>query len=127
MYEQADKAFKEMLDISTDIDKAVLFSGDTVLASNFPESLNLTMIAKARQLAGLGDARATDMKSAPLTQLVIDAGGQGMVFFAREPKADGLGVLAIGKKDSRIGLVFYDMKTCMRDAQEEEEEVEGEA
>lgn len=124
LYESADKAFKEMLDISTDIDKAVLYAGETVVASNFPESLNAAMIAKGQQLAAMGDARAADMKSAPLTQLVIDAGCAGMVFFAREPKADGLAVLATGKKDSRIGLVFYDMKTCMRDAQETQEDVE---
>jgi len=127
LYEKADKAFKEMLDISTDIDKAILYAGQAVLASNFPDSLNGAMIAKGTQLAGMGDARATDMKAAPLTQLVVDAGCAGMVFFAREPKADGLAVLATGKKDSRIGLVFYDMKTCMRDAQEEDEEPEAEA
>jgi hypothetical protein len=32
-----------------------------------------------------------------------------------------MGVLATGKKDSRVGLVFYDMKTCIRDAQETED------
>ena len=127
LYESADKAFKEMLDISTDIDKAILYAGEAVVASNFPESLNAVMIAKGQQLAAMGDTRATDMKSAPLTQLVVDAGCAGMVFFVREPKAEGLAVLATGKKDSRIGLVFYDMKTCMRDAQEVEEEAEAEA
>ncbi len=127
LYESADKAFKEMLDISTDIDKAILYTGQTVIASNFPESLNAVMIAKGQQLAAMGDARATDVKSAPLTQLVVDAGCAGMVFFAREAAADGLAVLTTGKKDSRIGLVFYDMKTCMRDAREQAEEPEAEA
>lgn len=127
MYEGAEKAFKEMLDISTDIDKAILYSGDTVLASSFPESMNALMMAKGAQLAGMGDARAADARTAPLTQLVVDVGGEGMVFFAREPKPDGLAVLATGKKSSRVGLVFYDMKTCMRDAREKVEEPEAEA
>ncbi len=75
-------------------------------------------------MAALGATRAADMGSSPLTQLVVES-GTGSVFLVREAREDGLAVLATGKKDSRIGLVFYDMKTCIRDAQEEvEPEVE---
>ena len=124
MKEQAEKAFQEMMDISTDLDKAVLFAGEAVVVSDFPQSLQAAMVAKAKELASLGNQRATDMKSAPLTQLVVESAG-GSVFLVMEAKADGMGILATGKKDSRIGLVFYDMKTCIRDAQETEE-AEGE-
>lgn len=120
MEEQAEKALKEMLDISTDIHRAMLFSGDQVLASNFPESLHPAMLAKAGELASLGAQRAADMGSSPLTQLVVESGG-GTVFLVREAQDAGMAVLATCKKDSRIGLVFYDMKTCIRDAQEEPE------
>jgi predicted regulator of Ras-like GTPase activity (Roadblock/LC7/MglB family) len=115
MKEQAQDAFKEMLEISTDLDKAVLYSGDAVLVSNFPESLQATMVAKAKELEALGAQQGGDMGPAPLTQLMVETGG-GMVFLVREPAAGGLALLATGVKDSRIGLVFYDMKTCMRDA-----------
>ena len=54
----------------TDIDKAILYAGETVVASNFPESLNAVMIAKGQQLAAMGDARAADMKR---RALVIDS------------------------------------------------------
>jgi len=118
--EQAEKAFAEMLEISTDMDKAVLFAGDEVVVSNFPESLQGTMVKKAHELAKAGAARAADMGSAPLTQLVAESGG-GMVFLVQEPESAGMGILATAKKDSRIGLVFYDMKTCIRDAQEIDE------
>ncbi|MCZ7662211.1 MAG: hypothetical protein M5U22_04380 [Thermoleophilia bacterium] len=121
MKDQAEKAFKEMLDISTDIDKAILFRGDEVIVSNFPESLKATMVGKAGELAALGAARATDMGSSPLTQLVAETSG-GSVFLVREAAEGGLSLLATGKKDSRIGLVFYDMKTCIRDAQETSDE-----
>lgn len=120
MKEQAEKAFKEMLEISTDVDKAVLFAGDEVVVSNFPESLQATMVKKAHELAAAGAGRAADMGSSPLTQMVVESTG-GMVFLVREPEDGGMGVLATAKKDSRIGLVFYDMKTCIRDAQEEED------
>jgi predicted regulator of Ras-like GTPase activity (Roadblock/LC7/MglB family) len=118
MSEQGDKAFQEMLDISTDIDKAVLFKGNEIIVTNFPESVRQDMVVKAQELAGLGDQRAKDMGSSPLTQLMVET-GTGSVFLVREAKEDGVGVLATGKKDSRVGLVFYDMKTCMRDAQDE--------
>lgn len=116
MKEQAEKAFKEMLEISTDVDRAVLFAGDEVLVSNFSESLQGTMVKKAHELAAAA-GRAADMGSAPLTQMVVESTG-GMVFLVREPEDGGLGILGTAKKDSRIGLVFYDMKTCIRDAQE---------
>ncbi|MHB9114088.1 MAG: roadblock/LC7 domain-containing protein [Thermoleophilia bacterium] len=120
MKEQADKAFKEMLEISTDVDKAVLFAGEEVVVSNFSESLQGTMVKKAHELAAAGAGRAVDMGSAPLTQMVVETKG-GMVFLVREPEDGGMAILATAKKDSRIGLVFYDMKTCIRDAQESDE------
>jgi predicted regulator of Ras-like GTPase activity (Roadblock/LC7/MglB family) len=120
MKEQADKAFQEMLDISTDLDKAILFRGDEVIVSNFPESLQASMVAKAKELAALGEQQGKDMGGSPLTQLVVET-GTGSVFVVREATEGGMGVLATGKKDSRVGLVFYDMKTCIRDAQETEE------
>ncbi len=125
MKEQAEKAFQEMLDISTDLDKAVLFAGDQVLVSNFPLTLQAVMVAKAKQLAALGNQRASDMGSSPLTQMVVE-GAAGSVFLVTEAKEDGMSILATGREDSRIGLVFYDMKTCIRDAQEVVEP-EGEA
>jgi len=118
--EQADKAFKEMLEISTDVDKAVLFAGEEVVVSNFSESLQGTMVKKAHELAAAGAGRAVDMGSAPLTQMVVETKG-GMVFLVREPEDGGMAILATAKKDSRIGLVFYDMKTCIRDAQESDD------
>lgn len=117
MKEQAEKALQEMLDISTDIHRAMLFLGEEVLASSFPESLHPAMLVKAGELASLGAQRAADMGSSPLTQLVVESGG-GTVFLVREAQDTGMVVLATCKKDSRIGLVFYDMKTCIRDAQE---------
>lgn len=124
MKERAEKAFKEMLEISTDVDKAVLFMGDEVVVSNFSESLQPTMVRKARELSAAGAASAANMGSAPLTQLVIESPA-GTVFLVQEAKDGGMGMLATAKKDSRIGLVFYDMKTCIRDTQEVYEEPNG--
>jgi hypothetical protein len=41
-----------------------------------------------------------------------------MVFLAREIEPEGMAILATGRKNSRVGLVLYDLKTCLRDARE---------
>jgi len=117
MMEEVQSAFEEMLDISTDIDKAVLFSSVGILASNMPEETQSTAVAQAEELLRLGQLRAQEMGSQPLTQLVIDTPA-GYVFLARENATDGMTIMATGKRGSRVGLVLYDLRTCMRDARE---------
>jgi predicted regulator of Ras-like GTPase activity (Roadblock/LC7/MglB family) len=113
--EEVQAAFGEMMDISTDIDKAVIFSRDEVLASNMGEEAQKTAIKQAHELIRLAEARAAEMGSQPFTQLAVDTGA-GHVFLSRELGSDGLTVIATGKKGSRVGLALYDLKTCLRDA-----------
>jgi predicted regulator of Ras-like GTPase activity (Roadblock/LC7/MglB family) len=117
MKQEVALAFEEMMDISTDIDKAVLFDADGVLASNMPEEAQVLALAQGKELLSLAEARAGEMSSQPFTQLVIETVG-GYVFLARESGAEGMSLLATGKKGSRVGLVLYDLKTCIRDARE---------
>jgi predicted regulator of Ras-like GTPase activity (Roadblock/LC7/MglB family) len=128
MKEEVQAAFSEMLDISTDIDKAVLFSPGEILASNMAPEAQDAAVAQGQELIKLGDLRANEMGSQPLTQLVVEA-SSGMVFLARETAEDGMAILATGRKSSRVGLVLYDLKTCLRDAREalspESTEVQG--
>ena len=115
--EEVQSAFKEMLDVSTDIDKAVLFSSAGILASNIPEETQATAVAQAEELLRLGQLRAQEMGPQPLTQLVVETPA-GYVFLARESAAEGMIVMATGKRGSRVGLVLYDLRTCMRDVRE---------
>ena len=117
MKEEVQAAFAEMLDISTDIDKAVLFGPSGVLASNMAEEAQTVAVAQAGEIVRLGEARAVEMGSQPFTQLVVET-PSGYLFFAREVLADGMAMLATGKRGSRVGLVLYDLRTCMRDARE---------
>jgi len=117
MKREVDAAFAEMLDISTDIDKAVLFGSAGILTSNMTEESRTAAVAHAEELTRLGEENAAKMGSQPLTQLVVETPA-GFVFLAREIIADGMTVLATGKKGSRVGLVLYDLKTCLRDARE---------
>ncbi len=117
MKQEIEAAFGEMLDISTDIDKAVVFGPEGVLASNMSEPALSATVAQATVLVGLGQASAEKMGSQPLTQMVVEAPA-GLVFLVREIAADGMTAVATGKKGSRIGLALYDLKTCLRDARE---------
>ncbi len=117
MKQEVEAAFAEMLDISTDIDKAVLLGPGGILAANMSEEAQATAIAQVEEFARLGDARAAEMGSQPLTQLVVETPA-GLVFYARETGSEGMSILATGKKGSRVGLVLYDLRTCMRDAHE---------
>ena len=117
MKQEIEAAFAEMLDISTDIDKAVVFGPDGVIASNMGEPAQSATVEQAKELVQLGQQSAEKMGSQPLTQLVVDASA-GLVFLVRELAADGMTAVATGKKGSRVGLALYDLKTCLRDARE---------
>ena len=117
MKQEIEAAFAEMLDISTDIDKAVVFGPEGVVTTNMSEPALSTTVAQAEELVRLGQQSAEKMGSQPLTQLVVEAPA-GLVFLVRELAADGMTAVATGKKGSRVGLALYDLKTCLRDARE---------
>jgi predicted regulator of Ras-like GTPase activity (Roadblock/LC7/MglB family) len=112
-----ETAFQEMLDISSDIDKALLFALEGVVASNMNAEAQPIAVAQAQELLRLAGLRAADMGSQPMTQMVIETSA-GFVFLVREAQTDGLVIIATGKKGSRVGLALYDLKTCVRDARE---------
>ena len=115
MKEEVQAAFEEMMDISTDIDKAVVFGEKDVLASNLEGQALAKALDQARQLMRLAETRALEMGSQPFTQLAIDTGA-GHVFLSRDAGTEPLAIMATGKKGSRVGLALYDLKTCLRDA-----------
>jgi len=113
--QEVEAAFEEMMDISTDIDKAVIFGPAGILATNMSDAAAKAATDQAQELVRLGELRAGEMGSQPFTQLVVETPA-GYVFLARELGAGGLTMLATGKKGSRVGLALYDLKTCLRDA-----------
>jgi predicted regulator of Ras-like GTPase activity (Roadblock/LC7/MglB family) len=117
MKQEMEAAFAEMLDISTDIDKAVVFGPSGVVATNVSEPALSATVAQAEEQVRLGQQSAEKAGSQPLTQMVVETSA-GLVFLVRELAADGLTAAATGKKGSRVGLALYDLKTCLRDARE---------
>jgi predicted regulator of Ras-like GTPase activity (Roadblock/LC7/MglB family) len=115
--QEVEAAFAEMLDISTDIDKAVIFGPEGVVAGNLSEPAQSAIVAQAEVLVRLGQESAEKSGSQPLTQMVVETPA-GLVFLVKELAADGMTAVATGKKGSRVGLALYDLKTCLRDARE---------
>jgi predicted regulator of Ras-like GTPase activity (Roadblock/LC7/MglB family) len=114
----ARQALDDLTEISSQIEAAVLFDADGAVAA-----ATLADEARARELAQTAAellGRASELKTGPaatLTQLEISTGG-GSVFLV----ADGeRRIVATTTAQPTVGLVFYDLKSCLRNVAQEEE------
>jgi predicted regulator of Ras-like GTPase activity (Roadblock/LC7/MglB family) len=109
----AAKALADLVEISSQIESAVLAGGDgTVLASTLPDEERPQAIAReARELL----QKAAGAAGQP-TQVEV-AFHEGCVFVVSDGERL---VAAVTGRDPTAGLVFYDLKTCLRLAGEQE-------
>ena len=114
---EAAQALADLTEISSQIEAAVLAdSGGSVLASSFSESEEaaglaraaVELLAAAEEEGGGGDR---------LVQ-VQAAASEGSLFVVRDERSV---VAAVTNADPTVGLVFYDLKTCLRLVGEEPE------
>jgi predicted regulator of Ras-like GTPase activity (Roadblock/LC7/MglB family) len=109
----AAKALADLVEISSQIEMAVLADGDgAVLASTLPDEERSQAIAReARELL----QEAAGAAGQP-TQVQV-AFHEGCVFVVTDGERL---VAAVTARDPTAGLVFYDLKTCLRLAGEQE-------
>lgn len=108
----AQHALSDLTEISSQIEAAVVFDDKgKVVGSTLPEA-----DAFARSAAELFTA-AEEVRTgdSPLTQLEIST-GDGSVFLVRDGK---LTIAATTGPAPTVGLVFYDLKSCLRGLGEE--------
>ena len=106
---ESAQALADLTEVSSQIESAVLADAKgNVLASTFPGAKGervaeaaLTLLATSESVAG---ERAT------LTQLVAET-NEGAVFVVRER---GRVVVAVTASEPTTGLIFYDLRTCLR-------------
>lgn len=115
----AATALADLIEISTQIETAVLVDATgNVAASNLADRAQAD--ALARQARELLSAAEEDLGGADgrerLVQLQV-AIPEGCVFVVRD---DERVVAAVTVPDPTVGLVFYDLKTCLRHAAGEE-------
>jgi predicted regulator of Ras-like GTPase activity (Roadblock/LC7/MglB family) len=115
----AAQALADLTEISAQIEAAVLAEHDgTVVASTLTDEAAAKSFAESA--AELLSA-AEDVRTEPGSELLVQVEGaalDGSVFVAKD---DRHLVAAVTKPRPTVGLVFYDLKTCLRMLEREEE------
>jgi len=108
------QAIADLTEISSQIESVVLLDGKGAVAgSTFADDAAATRFAEASQ-ALLDAAEALREGGEPLTQLEAET-PEGSVFVLRE--GDRL-IAATTVPDPTVGLVFYDLKSALRAAED---------
>jgi predicted regulator of Ras-like GTPase activity (Roadblock/LC7/MglB family) len=115
----AAQSLADLTEISAQIEAAVLADHDgSVVASTLLDDAAAKSFAEAAaELLAAADQVRTEPGSDPLVQ-VEGAAVDGSVFVAKD---DRHLVAAVTKPRPTVGLVFYDLKTCLRMLEREEE------
>ena len=108
----AAEALADLTELSAQIrDAAIVRAEGEVVASTFPDDDRARRFADlARRLAGEAEATGAARGLAPLAQLEA-ATVDGSVFLVR---GDGRLIAATTQPEPTVGLVFYDLKHCLR-------------
>jgi predicted regulator of Ras-like GTPase activity (Roadblock/LC7/MglB family) len=115
----AAQALADLTEISSQIEAAVLAGADgSVVASTFREPSRGDELARAavELVSAADEARGAGDSGAGLVQLQA-ATQRGSVFVVRD---DRHVVAALTGAKPTVGLVFYDLKTCLRMLESEE-------
>jgi predicted regulator of Ras-like GTPase activity (Roadblock/LC7/MglB family) len=111
----AAQALADLTEISSQIEAAILAEGGSVSASTFAdEKRGEAVAAAAADLVQAADEARSDDRLVQLQAALPD----GSVFVVRD---DERLAVAVTGADPTVGLVFYDLKTCLRLAGEEAE------
>jgi predicted regulator of Ras-like GTPase activity (Roadblock/LC7/MglB family) len=111
------EALKDLTEISTQIESAVVLDREgTVLASTLDDERAGRLAGSALELLRAAEEHKQEADGAELVQLDVSLRG-GSVFLV----ADGDRVItATTRAEPTVGLVFYDLKSCLRGLGEEE-------
>jgi predicted regulator of Ras-like GTPase activity (Roadblock/LC7/MglB family) len=111
----AAQALADLTEISSQIEAAALFgeNGDVTASTFADEGRAREFVRSARELL---DAAAGLRSSAEPNQVEV-ATAEGSVFVVRD---DGRLIAATTTPEPTVGLVFYDLKSCLRAAAPEE-------
>lgn len=112
----AAQALADLTEISSQIQAAALIGPDgEVAASTLGEEARAREFAQAaRELVSAAE-KVRSLGGESLTQLEV-ATGEGSIFVVRD---GGRAIAATTSPEPTVGLVFYDLKSCLRSAAEE--------
>ena len=107
---EAQTALTELTEISSQVEAAVLFDGNGVTAATLADDAGARLASAARALL----ESAERLREGELAQ-VEAAIGEGSLFVARDGERM---IAAVTSPEPTAGLVFYDLKSCLRRAAE---------
>jgi len=111
------EALKDLTEISTQIETAVVLDREgTVLASTLDDERAGLLAGSALELLRAAEEHKAEADGAELVQLDVALRG-GSVFLVAD--ADRV-ITATTRAEPTVGLVFYDLKSCLRGLGEEE-------
>lgn len=112
----AAQALADLTEISSQIQAAVLLDPDgAVAASTLDENDRAEAFARAARELVAAAEQVRSLGGESLTQLEV-ATGEGSVFVVRD---GGRTIAATTSPEPTVGLVFYDLKSCLRSAAED--------
>lgn len=113
-----ERALSDLAEISSQIRAAAIFDAQGVLvASTLPDEVSARRFAEAaRALLARADEVRGGASAQPLVQLEA-ATAEGSVFIVRD---EYRAVAAATRPEPTAGLVFYDLKSCLRALSAEE-------
>ena len=110
-------ALKDLTEISSQIEAAVVLDREgTVLASTLDDERAGRLAGSALELLRAAEEHKAEADGAELVQLDVALRG-GSVFLVAD--ADRV-ITATTRAEPTVGLVFYDLKSCLRGLGEEE-------
>jgi predicted regulator of Ras-like GTPase activity (Roadblock/LC7/MglB family) len=111
------EALTDLKQISTQVERAVVVRNDgTLEASTLRDGAAAERIARgAADLWEAAESARASLGRPPLSQLEV-ATPEGSVFAVRD---EARMVCAVTAGDPTVGLIFYDLKTCLRNIAEE--------
>jgi predicted regulator of Ras-like GTPase activity (Roadblock/LC7/MglB family) len=111
------EALKDLTEISSQIEAAVVLDREgTVLASTLDDERAGRLAGSALELLRAAEEHKAEVDGAELVQLDVALRG-GSVFLVAD--ADRV-ITATTRAEPTVGLVFYDLKSCLRGLGEEE-------
>jgi predicted regulator of Ras-like GTPase activity (Roadblock/LC7/MglB family) len=112
----AVQALADLTEISSQIQAAALLDGEgEVVASTLADEARARDFARAAHELVSAAESVRSVGAEPLTQLEV-ATGTGSVFVVRD---GGRAIAATTSAEPTVGLVFYDLKSCLRSAAEQ--------
>ena len=108
----AQEALAELLCVSTDVIQAAVLDGDGAVVASTGTAPHAAIAGAAVNLWQMAQRAAGEAGGGILGQLVVEA-GQGATFMLVEA---GMRIVAITGRRPASGLVFFDLRACLRDA-----------